>query len=241
MHKVYGNYPANYQVQTTTCRGVQKGCSKSLAIVNEILYYKSRAAICSYDGSLPVEISTALGDEVYSDAVAGVLRNKYYISMKDANGEYHLFVYDTLKGMWHREDNAQAEAFCNCDGELYYIDSTNLPMQIKTVRGTGIPDTKPIKWSATTGIIGAESPDKKYLSRIVLRGSLEVGTKLYLQAMYDSSGTWEQIFSMSAATLKTFTIPIRPKRCDHLRLRFIGEGDAKIFSITKTFEQGSDM
>ena len=239
MHKVYGNYPANYQIQTIACRGVQKGCSKSLAIVNEILYYKSRSAICAYDGSLPVEISSALGDVVYSDAVAGVLRNKYYISMKDSDGEYHLFVYDTLKGMWHREDNTQAEGFCNCDGELYYIDYDT--SKIKTVRGTGITDTKPIKWEATTGIIGTESPDKKYLSRIVLRGSLEVGTKLYLQAQYDSSSAWEQIFSMSATTLRTFAIPIRPKRCDHLRLRFVGEGEAKIFSITKTFEQGSDM
>lgn len=239
MHKVYGNYPANYQVQTIACRGVQKGCHKSLAIVNEILYYKSRSAICAYDGSLPVEISSALGDVVYSDAVAGVIGNKYYISMKDASGKYHLFVYDTMKGMWHREDNTQAVEFCNCEGELYYIDYDT--KQIKTVRGTGTPDAKPIKWDAITGIIGTESPDKKYLSRIVLRGSLEVGTTLYLQAMYDSSGTWEQVFAMSAATLKTFSIPIRPKRCDHLRLRLLGEGEAKIFSITKTFEQGSDM
>ena len=239
MHKVYGNYPANYQVQTIACRGVQKGSSKSLAIVNEILYYKARSAICAYDGSLPVEISSALGDVVYSDAVAGVLGNKYYISMKDTSGEYHLFVYDTMKGMWHREDNTQAVEFCNCEGELYFIDYDT--KQIKTVRGTGLVDTKPVKWEAVTGIIGTESPDKKYLSRIVMRGSLEVGTTLYLQAMYDSSGTWEQVFSMSAATLKTFSVPIRPKRCDHLRLRLLGEGEAKIFSIVKTFEQGSDM
>lgn len=238
MHKVYGNYPANYQVQTTACRGVQKGCHKSLAIVNEVLYYKSRSSICAYDGSLPMEISSALGDIVYSDAVAGVLRNKYYISMKDSNGEYSLFAYDTIKGMWHREDNTQAVDFCNCDGELYYTDYAT--KQIKTVRGTGLKDTSQVKWEAITGIIGAESPDKKYLSRIVLRGSLEIGTTLYLQAQYDSSGTWEQIFSMSASTLKAFSIPIRPKRCDHLRLRLVGEGGAKIFSITKTFEQGSD-
>jgi hypothetical protein len=243
MHKVYGNYPANYQVQTTACRGVQKGCSKSLAIVNEVLYYKSRSAICAYDGSLPVEISSVLGDVVYSDAVAGVLRNKYYISMKDVDGLYHLFVYDTQKGMWHREDNTQALDFCNCDGELYYIDyaTEDNAIRIKTVRGTGTPDRVATRWSATTGIIGAETPDKKYLSRIVIRGSLEIGTSLHLQAQYDSSGTWEQIFAMSTSKLKTFAVPIRPRRCDHLRLRFVGVGDAKIFSISKTFEQGSDM
>ena len=239
MHKVYGNYPANFQIQTTACRGVQKGCHKSLAIVNETLFYKSRSAVCAYDGSLPTEVSSALGGVAYSDAVAGVLGNKYYISMKDVNGEYHLFVLDTQKGMWHREDNTQATDFCNCDGELYYIDYDE--KQIKTVRGSGIRETKPIEWEATTGIIGTGSPDKKYISRIIMRLSLEIGTKLYMQVEYDSSGAWEQIFAISASTLKTFSIPIRPKRCDHLRLRLIGEGDAKIFSITKTIEQGSDL
>ncbi len=248
MHKVYGNYPANYQIQTTACRGVQRGCSKSLAIVNETLYYKSRSGICGYDGSLPVEISSVLGDAVYADAVAGVLGNKYYISMRDVNEtdnskKYHLFVYDTQKGMWHREDNTQALEFCNCDGELYYIDyaTKTAAVQIKTVRGTGLTDTDPIKWEATTGIIGTDSPDKKYISRIVMRLSLEVGTILYVQAQYDSCGAWEQMFAMSGTSLKTFSIPIRPRRCDHLRLRFIGTGAAKIFSITKTIEQGSDV
>jgi hypothetical protein len=243
MHKVYGQYPANFQIQTTACRGVQKGCHKSLAIVNETLFYKSRSAICAYDGSLPTEISSALGEVVYADAVAGALGNKYYVSMREVNSEavprYHLFVYDTQKGMWHREDNTQAVEFCSCDGELYYIDYA--AKQIKTVRGSGLKETDPIKWEATTGLIGTDSPDKKYISRIIMRVSMEVGTKLYLQAQYDSSPAWEHVFAMSASTLKTFSIPIKPKRCDHLRLRLIGEGEAKVFSITKTIEQGSDV
>jgi hypothetical protein len=191
-----------------------------------------------------VEISSVLGEAVYADAVAGVLGNKYYISMRDVNEtvqykKYHLFVYDAQKGMWHREDNTQALEFCNCEGELYYIDYAT--EQIKTVRGTGLIDTSAVKWEATTGIIGTDSPDKKYISRIVMRLSLEVGTRLYVQVQYDSSGAWEQIFSMSGTSLKAFSIPIKPKRCDHLRVRFVGEGTAKIFSITKTIEQGSDV
>ena len=131
MHKVYGNYPANYQIQTTHCRGVQKNCSKSLAIVNEILYYKARSAVCVYDGSLPVEISSAFGDITYTNAVAGTVKNKYYISMMDNNGEYQLFVYDTKRGLWHKEDNTHVLDFCTYRGELYYIDSKN--NQIKTI------------------------------------------------------------------------------------------------------------
>ena len=239
VHKVYGNYPANYQIQTTACRGVEKGSHNSLAIVNEVLYYKARTGVCSYDGSLPVEVSAALGDVQYHAAAAGALGNKYYISMADENEAYHFFVYDTKKGMWHREDDTQAASFCNCRGDLYYIDYDT--KNIKTVKGTGVPETAPIKWQAVTGIIGTDSPDKKYISRMDVRMSLAVGTRVSFFAEYDSCGEWEHLFTMDGVKLRTFAVPIRPQRCDHMRLKIIGTGDAKIYSICKTIEQGSDI
>jgi hypothetical protein len=239
MHKVYGNYPANYQIQTTACRGVQRGCSKSLAIVNETLYYKARSGICAYDGSLPMEISSALGDISYSNAVAGALGNKYYISMMDEDEIYHLFVYDTAKGMWHREDNTHALQFCANRGDLYYIDDSD--KWIKSVKGSGTTEKLPIKWEAVTGIIGTDSPDKKYISRLDVRLLLNPGSTVTFYAEYDSSEVWEYLHTMVGTTLRTFPVPIRPKRCDHLRLRITGQGDAKIYSICKTMEQGSDV
>jgi hypothetical protein len=239
MHKVYGNYPANYQIQSTACRGVQKGCERSLSIVNEVLYYKARSGVCAYDGSLPTEVSSALGEVAYHNAVAGALGNKYYISMMDNEGAYHLFVYDTMKAMWHREDDTEAREFCNCRGDLYYIDHAD--NCIKTVRGTGATETAPIKWQAVTGIIGTNSPDKKYISRMDVRMSLAVGARVSLFAEYDSSGEWEHLFTMDGVKLRSFAVPIRPQRCDHLRLKIIGNGDAKIYSICKTIEQGSDI
>lgn len=237
MHKIYGNYPP-YQVLTTACRGVQKGCSRSLAIVNETLLYKSRAAVCAFDGSLPYEISEALGDEIYSDAAAGTIGNKYYISMRDAGGKYNLFVYDLQRGMWHREDGTRALTFCNCGGELYYLDPTH--GQIKTVCGTGELETAPVEWEATTGVIGTDSPYKKYISRLDVRMSLELGARVYFFAQYNSSGNWEQIGTMTGVTLDSFGVPMKPRRCDHLRLKIVGVGEAKIYSICKTIEQGSD-
>lgn len=242
VHKIYGNYPSNYQIQTTACRGVQKGCSKSLAIVNEVLFYKARQAVCAYDGSLPVEVSSALGEMSYSNAVAGWLGNKYYISMEDINERHHLFVYDTAKGMWHREDDTQVFDFCNCRGDLYFIDYAD--NAIKTVKGTGElkeTDSQAIKWEAVTGVIGTDSPDKKYVSRMDVRMSLVVGTRVAFYVEYDSSGDWEYLFTMTGTRLGSFAVPIRPKRCDHMRLKINGYGDAKIYSICKTVEQGSDV
>ncbi|MBQ2988905.1 MAG: hypothetical protein IJD59_07360 [Clostridia bacterium] len=238
VHKIYGNIPSNFQIQTTSLRGVQKGCARSLAIVGEILYYKSRSGVCAYDGSLPLEISDALGEEAYKDAAAGALGNKYYISMADSAGDHHLFVYDTLRDMWHREDGTQAVSFCAHGGELYYIDYAT--GQILTVRGTGVCPEEPIRWSATTGILGTDSPDKKYISRLDVRMRLDVGASVSFYAEYDSGGEYEYLFTMTGKNLQSFSVPVRPRRCDHLRLRIVGRGDAKIFSICKTLEWGGD-
>ncbi len=236
-HKIYGNYPANYQVQTTALRGVQKGCHKSLDIVNEVLYYKARSGIVAYTGSLPTEVSAALGDVSYSNAVAGHLGNKYYVSMQDDSGAHHLFVYDTKKGIWHREDNTEVLDFCNCRGNLYFINYG--AKQIQTVNGGEKLAETVVKWEAQTGFLGTDTPDKKYISRLDIRMQLAVGSVVTFYADYDSSGEWKYLFSMVGKNLQSFSVPVRPKRCDHLRLKIVGEGDAKIFSICKTIEWGS--
>ena len=240
LHMVYGSFPAEFQVQDTACRGVQKGSGKSLAMVNEVLYYKSRTGICSYSGSLPVEISSVLGEKAYSNAVACGYKGKYYVSMKDVSNEkYVLFVCDTEKGMWHKEDELHVKAFCPVDEEIYLID--NATNAIRTLFGSGEKDTAPIKWMAESGIIGCGSPDKKYVSRLSVRLSMDIGAKVIFYIQYDSSEHWEYVCIVKGNSLRTMTLPIRPKRCDHFKLKIEGEGNAKIFSITKVTEQGSDI
>ena len=237
VHKVYGNYPANFQIQDTACRGVQKGCHKSLAIVNETLFYKARSGVCAYDGSLPIEVSYAMGNEAYGEAVGGAHGNKYYISMKDSDGTAHLFVYDTVKGMWHREDNFQADCFCSCRGELYAISDGC----ILTMLSTGAIGEDIVEWAAETGEIGISSPDMKYISRITLRMSMDIGAVVSISVKYDFGDEWECQCVLNGTSYRSFSIPIRPKRCDHMRLRIEGIGAAKIYSITKTIEQGSEL
>lgn len=238
LHKVYGNFPSNFQIQTTACRGVQSGCERSLAIVNEVLYYKSRNAVCAYDGSLPAEMSSVLGEVRYGQATAAAHGNKLYINMVDSTGEWVLMVYDTARGLWHKEDDLRVDAFCSCRDELYYIDHDT--KAIKTMMGSGTLDKEPVEWMAQTGVIGIDAPDRKYITRMTVRMLLEPGAKAKFFARYDSTGEWEHLFTMTGTSLRSFAVPIRPRRCDHFQIRIEAQGDGAVYSVAKILEQGSD-
>ena len=239
LHKVYGYYPANYQIQDISCQGVQEGCENSMAIVNEVLFYKARGGVCAYDGAVPTDMSYAFGNEMYRDAVGGALGSKYYISMRDRDDNWHLFVYDTETNLWHREDDLHSLAFCASRGELYCIDADD--QNIITLLGSGEEDEQAVEWMAETGEFGITSPDMKYISKLDIRMTLDPGSIMNIYAQYDLSEEWEHVAVIYGTALRSFAIPIRPKRCDYMRLRLTGTGPAKIYSITKTIEQGSDV
>lgn len=245
MIKIVVSSTGAHRTVETYCRGVQRGSHKSLCIVNEMLYYKSADAVCAYGGSQPQTVSNNLGEVRYSGAVGGTIGDEYYISMMDAKGEYSLFVYDTKKGLWCKEDDTAAMFFCRHGEDLYYIDRVDKNM--KSVFGTLPYDVvekakeNRVKWMAESGNLGFTSPDNKYVGRINIRLSMEIGAMVDFYLQYDSSGEWEHIFNMSGKATKTFTIPVMPRRCDHFKYKLEGTGECKIYSITKTIEEGSDV
>lgn len=238
-HKIYGAMPSAYQVQTTNARGVQKGSFRSICTVNETLFYKSGKCVCAYDGSLPVSVSEALGNVFYKNAAAGTLGNKYYISMQDSADRWHMFVCDTDKGLWHREDETQVTAFCTCDGDLFYIDGEN--NTLKTVNGSVGDKEGFFEWYAESGLMGYSYPDRKYISRLNIRMILSAGASVSLFIDYDSENRWQNKGTVYGKDLNSFNFPVIPRRCDHFRIKLSGRGRAKILSVSKTLEQGSDV
>lgn len=239
LHKVYISSSGAHQIADTACRGVQKGSERSLVVVNETLFYKSITDICAYDGSLPVSVSEALGPERYFDAAAGAMGEKYYVSMRDNANKRHLFVFDTKRGFWHREDDTHAVAFARDSDDLYYMDADK--KLLMCVGGTDGILEEAAPWSATTGLIGYNTVEQKYVSRLNLRMRLPQGSFADVYIEYDSDGLWLPAGHIEGTGTKTFMLPLRPRRCDHFRFRIEGEGDVRIFSFAKILEVGSDM
>ena len=236
LHKIYISPTGAHQVQDTPCRGVEKGSGKSLAMVGETLYYKSVSGICAYDGSLPVEVSQALGQERYRNAVGGAAGHKYYVSMEDMDGSWHLFVYDTWRNLWHREDSLHAAALCSCRGELYAIDGD----RILALLGSGEPEGQ-VHWMAESGEWGLSTPDRKYISRLTLLMAMGSDTRADVFIRYDLSETWEHLCALHGTGLGLTAVPIRPRRCGYMQLRIEGDGPVRLYSITKAVEEGSDL
>lgn len=266
MHRVSGYGASGFALQEAPCIGVQKGAERSLAVVNNVLYYKADHCIVAYDGSVPVNVSDKLGRlSVYNRAVGGACGGKYYVSMwvhrPDESGKAVsknpvLYALDTEKGLWHKEDETECESMASYGDNLYFVEvrrsANKVEHKIKAVKipvrdeylGLELKETEKepamIPWYAETGIIGLESPDAKYVSRLAIRMHLDAGASVRVLVQYDSSGYWKQIAGTEAATMRTVTMPVVPARCDHMRLRLEGVGGCKVYSITKTVENGEE-
>lgn len=237
IHRVSVSAAGAHQIVDTPARGVQAGSDKSLVIINETLYYKSREDICAYQGGFPSSISRALGDLRYFNGVGGALGNYYYLKMEDSARVASFFSVDISRGIWMREDDLPVVNMAACGGEIYAIADNKL-LSLTGKEGVLEP---PVHWYAETGIQYYEYPDKKYVSRYNLRLKMDKSSRLKIYIEYDSDGNWIPSGEIFYSGTGTVTVPIRPRRCDHMRLRLEGRGTFRLFSIARYLEMGSDM
>ena len=98
-----------------------------------------------------------------------------------------------------------------------------------------------VRWEAETGLMYYQHPDRKYVSRYNLRLFMEEGAELDVYMMYDSSGEWIRQGRIKIKGTRTVTLPIRPRRCDHLRMKLVGRGEVRLYSIARILTVGSDV
>jgi len=237
IHTVRISPSGGHQVQETVCSGVQNGSWRSVAVAGERLFYKGITAVYAYDGSLPVPVSGDLGEVRYHSAVAGALGGKYCICMQNQTGAFQLFVYDTRTGIWMREDSTEAVMFAAAGEELFFLRADGVLVSMTGQTGEAEGD---FRWEAVSGIQFYRQPGKKYVSRYLFRLQLQPGEEAKLSICYDSSGVWEEHGAVKGSGLGSVLLPVIPRRCDHLQWKLEGRGEMRLFSLTRTLEEGSD-
>jgi hypothetical protein len=236
-HKVWPSSTGAHQITSTVCEGVEKDSDSSIAVLDGTVFYKSPVGICADDGGGITMIGENLGDIHYRYACGAIYDRKYYLNMLDSRYRRHLFIYDIARGLWHVEDGPDDRHLAAGIGCLYSVSGNNL---LDLTGKTGTLEEN-VSWMAVTGDLGLELPEQKYISRLTLRLTLEPGAKLEIFAMYDREPVWISLGTVYGTDLRSFSLPVRPRRCDQLRLKLQGQGMCKIYSIAKTLEMGSEL
>ena len=238
VHKIYGDKPSNFQTQLTECVGVKQGCSGSLAAYNGGLYYVSVNGV-EYFESLTENRSKALGLEGVEAAAAGQAGGRYYLSVKCRDGQWDLYVLDLERGVWHRQDDSHAFSFTELNGEMYMLLANGLLYALNGTEGEEEPED--VTWYAETAVMGYEYPDHKYLSRFLLRMRLGAKAECRVYVQYDSDGLW--LFKGTIRgedRVKTYLLPVIPRRCEHLKVRFEGHGFMQLYGMARELAIGRE-
>lgn len=234
IYKIYGSIPSNFELMGAATTGVAEGSGGSLAIAGETLFYLGATGVCAYTGSLPAQINEAFGSVRYSEAVGGSDGLKYYVSMKSAGG-YRLFVYDTQRGIWHREDDVEAVGFARTTEGAYMLTAGGRLLALER------ESDETVEWFAEFGDLTDGDPNRKGVSRMQIRMELAKGATFRAEINFDSQKRWDTVMNIVGAREKqSFVLPIIPRRTDHWRLRLSGKGQCVIYSIAREFYKGSD-
>ncbi len=243
IYKVYGSTNSTFQVMGSASLGLAEGSGGSLAIAGETLFYLHRTGIMAYGGGIPQPISEIFGTQRFSNAVAGSDGIKYYVSMQAGDGSWGLYVYDTQRGLWHKEDDTRVTHFAKCEGYLCYLNEKGEIWVIGDAEGElpGEPES-PVEWFAEFADFTQEDPNVKGVGKLQLRLELDAGATAQVWIQFDSDGEWIRAGDeLSTDVKRSYYLPVVPRRCDHYRLKISGTGGCRIFSLTREFYTGSEF
>mgnify|MGYP001069092233 CR=1 FL=1 len=86
-----------------------------------------------------------------------------------------------------------------------------------------------------------DTPQKKGISKFLVRLEVDEGAEVKIYARYDSLGDWDLMDHLEANVKRSYILPIVPRRADHYRLKFEGTGGCRIYSLAREFYEGSAL
>lgn len=233
LHKILGDYPAEYSLYTYNLEGVLAGCHKSLQVINETLYYMSAHGVYAYSGGTTSLLTFAFGQRHFTNAVAGTDGMSYYLSAREGD-DRHLFVYNTAYGAWVREDETEAIDFTRIGRDLYFLD-----------RAGGIyladagKEDAGVEWYALFTPFYETAQGRKGYSRLLMRVEMPKNSWMIVETRCDG-GRWYKAGEIVGSEFDTRALRIAITRCDRFEVRLSGKGQCTVLSMLREFSIGSE-
>lgn len=250
-YSIMGNKPKNYQVQNYELRGVEDGAYRTIAQKDGYVYYKSKSGIERFNGNNAQSLSEYLDLEGMNGYIGQTNNDKYFVFLGTENNT-NLYVYDIKKRLWHKERNDSPNDMVELDNNLYITENKETKIDLVKINGKStevadiLVDNDPTydtpKWWVESGEFNGQSLLNKYITKFMFEMKLEQNSKVSIYFMYDDSGEWEEVFRTTDKQVKKLiNVPILVRRCERMRYKIKGEGQAKIYSISITSEGGSEI
>jgi hypothetical protein len=98
-----------------------------------------------------------------------------------------------------------------------------------------------VTWFAETAVMGYEYPDRQYMNRFLLRMKLDRNAECSVFIQYDSDGLWHFKGTVQGTDrLKTYLLPVIPRRCEHFRVRMEGCGEVQFYGMARELVMGRE-
>lgn len=234
VHSVYGYKPTNFQIIDISTQGVKKGCDRSLAVTNNLLFYVSRDGVMVFDSTVPEVISKKLGYIRWDEAVAGGNRKFYYVCLKK-NNVWRMMVYDSDLNLWHEQDSTHAIRFNYFNGDLIYLDTAGRIIKIDSEKSNEV-----VSWEAVTGDMSLTDTERKATMLLKLRADIMEGGSITVSLSRDR-GAYRQLKTFTYPQKEILYIPIQPMRCESFRLKFSGVGVVKLYSVVREYTERTQI
>lgn len=233
IHRIYGNKPSNYSLNTLLCPGVQRGGQETVQAVNGVLWYAAPSGIYAYDGSSADCVSAQLGVQTIDADFAAAAEEGYYVEMDCGRGR-QLYCLDTNNAVWTIWDKGWYAAAANVDGKL--ILATAAGEILQAAEGVTLDEWSIALNEFTEGVAG-----RKSYSKLVIQCDMAREAHMEIAVRFDG-GRWIPVFAMEGKYgQRVMYAPLPPNRCYGMAMRITGRGDVTIKGIARAYSLLSDV
>ncbi len=225
MSIITGYGPKNYQMNTVS--GIGCIAPKSCQVTSKGVIFLAYDGFYIYNGSYPKMLGRSLNKK-HTDAVSGFDGRKYFASAIDCDDKVEVIVYDTLLGLWHREDDFNAKGYFRFRDGFYVCDSNTL---YKTEAN---PEN--VEWSMTLAQRG--DLDLKGINEIWLRCEIEEGAEFTVYTDIGKGGWRKHATFTEADGVTVYRVPVRFIHSDNYRIKIAGRGKVIVYGIELITSQG---
>lgn len=256
IHKLLGDYPSEFYLQTIKAEGAREGCSGTLVNCNEMAVYVGEHGVYTYAGGGVSTLSKALETTKIKDGTAMFDGKSYWLSCKYSGGVEvenadGLFQFDLEHGIWLRREYLYTPRMIHVrESNLLLVEDNwnsvekghvcdmDSGVKLKKINGWEMKFKPFIDTVAGTYNSVSQIFEKKRYTRIFVRAEVPEGSTIEFYLSPDESyGNLRKVGEINGSSDGVSTLVMMLPRWDKVVMNIMGKGPATILAIEREYQR----